>query len=1000
MKKRVLALLSALAMLVVMFTGCSANRENSLDEKKFASLSDFAGETISLPTGSALDRIVSKAIGNVEFSYTKDNSSAIESVRSGKAAAVVLDKPVAYKAAAANSELMPFPIAVEVDDYAYLFPKGSDYVDKFNSALKELRESGKLAELEDYWINNPVENPVVEPQKSTGKNGTVKVTVEDDVEPMAYINGSGEVIGYDIAVCNLICDKLDIKAEYVPTSADSVVENIKSGKTDFAVGPFSITEERKQSVDFCDTTYSGAVTLLIRKDRYAQSDKRFSTLSDFEGEKIVVQTGTSFDKTVSEKIKNVEFVYMNDNSTGIEEVKSGKAAAVVMDKPVAYKAAAANKELVPFPTPVALEDYSYAFRKGSELVEKFNSALKQLRETGKYDELEDYWINNPPENPVIEPQKSTGSNGTLKIAVEPSIDPMTYLNGEGEVIGFDIALCNQICDILDMKAEYVIYSMDSMIQAVDSGKVDLALGAISITEERKQSVDFCDTTYSGAVTLLVRRDKVAPELLNEDKQSLEEKLNKSKIGVMQGTVAVDYLKENYSGAEILEYDSISDAVQALKSKKVDYVMTVYSTAKNYEKSNDELYVLDDISVPEDIAIAVKKGNTELRDKLDALVGKYKSDGTMDKILANWFGENGKEPAYDTSSIPENDSSAPVLTVGVAANREPMCFVLGEGYGGVDIELIKRIAYELGMRTEFRDMNFSSLIPALENGKVDVVVSNIVYTEERANIVDFTQPYFDNPQVLLTRKTDEEILSEKSGWEQFWSNFKDSFTRTFITENRWKLVLNGLGVTIIISICAFIVGSIWGGVICALLRSKRKIANIPAKVYVRLLQGTPIVVLLMILYYIVFKDFDINAIVVAIIGFALNLGAYTSQIFKTAIESVDKGQIEAASAMGFNKFQVFIKIIFPQAARNALPVYKGEFISLVKSTSIVGYIAIQDLTKVSDIIRSRTYEAFFPLIATAIIYFLVTYIFIVLLNVLEKKIDPKRRKRVVKGVDEK
>ena len=1000
MKKRVLALLSALAMLVVMFTGCSANRENSLDEKKFASLSDFAGETISLPTGSALDRIVSKAIGNVEFSYTKDNSSAIESVRSGKAAAVVLDKPVAYKAAAANSELMPFPIAVEVDDYAYLFPKGSDYVDKFNSALKELRESGKLAELEDYWINNPVENPVVEPQKSTGKNGTVKVTVEDDVEPMAYINGSGEVIGYDIAVCNLICDKLDIKAEYVPTSADSVVENIKSGKTDFAVGPFSITEERKQSVDFCDTTYSGAVTLLIRKDRYAQSDKRFSTLSDFEGEKIVVQTGTSFDKTVSEKIKNVEFVYMNDNSTGIEEVKSGKAAAVVMDKPVAYKAAAANKELVPFPTPVALEDYSYAFRKGSELVEKFNSALKQLCETGKYDELEDYWINNPPENPVIEPQKSTGSNGTLKIAVEPSIDPMTYLNGEGEVIGFDIALCNQICDILDMKAEYVIYSMDSMIQAVDSGKVDLALGAISITEERKQSVDFCDTTYSGAVTLLVRKDKVAPELLNEDKQSLEEKLNKSKIGVMQGTVAVDYLKENYSGAEILEYDSISDAVQALKSKKVDYVMTVYSTAKNYEKSNDELYVLDDISVPEDIAIAVKKGNTELRDKLDALVGKYKSDGTMDKILANWFGENGKEPAYDTSSIPENDSSAPVLTVGVAANREPMCFVLGGGYGGVDIELIKQIAYELGMRTEFRDMNFSSLIPALENGKVDVVVSNIVYTEERANIVDFTQPYFDNPQVLLTRKTDEEILSEKSGWEQFWSNFKDSFTRTFITENRWKLVLNGLAVTIIISICAFIVGSIWGGVICALLRSKRKIANIPAKVYVRLLQGTPIVVLLMILYYIVFKDFDINAIVVAIIGFALNLGAYTSQIFKTAIESVDKGQIEAASAMGFNKFQVFIKIIFPQAARNALPVYKGEFISLVKSTSIVGYIAIQDLTKVSDIIRSRTYEAFFPLIATAIIYFLVTYIFIVLLNVLEKKIDPKRRKRVVKGVDEK
>lgn len=730
------------------------------------------------------------------------------------------------------------------------------------------------------------------------------------------------------------------------------------------------------------------------------SGENYSSLSDFAGEKIVVQTGSSFDEIISEKIENVRFRYINENSTGIEEVKSGKAAAIVLDKPVAYKAAAVNEELVPFPIAVENDEYAYVFQKGSELVGEFNSAIKQLRESGKIAELEDYWIKNPPENPVLEPQKSTSKNGTVKIAVEPLFDPMVYYNGNREIVGYDVAVCNEICDILDYKIEYVLSSTDAMVQTITSGKADLAIGAISVTEDRKKSVDFCDITYSGAVTLLVRRDSVAPGLLSENNQSLEEKLNESKIGIMQGTVAVDYIKENYSGAEILEYDSISDAVEALRSNKVDYVMTLYSTAKNYENSDNSIRVLDDIRVDEDIAVAVKKGNTELRKKLDALIDKYKSDGTMDKIFANWFGENDEKPAYDTSSIPETDSSAPVLTVGIAANREPMCFVLGEGYGGVDIELIKRMAYDLGMRTEFLDMNFSSLIPALENDKVNVVISNIVYTQERANVVDFTQPYFNNPQVLLTKKSAEEIMSEKSGWEQFWSNFKDSFTRTFITENRWKLVLKGLVVTLIISLCAFIIGSLWGGVICAMLRSERKIANIPAKVYVRLLQGTPIVVLLMILYYIVFKSVDISAIIVAIIGFALNLGAYTSQIFKTAIDSVDKGQIEAASAMGFNKLQVFMKIIFPQAARNALPVYKGEFISLVKSTSIVGYIAIQDLTKVSDIIRSRTYEAFFPLISTAIIYFLVTYIFIVLLNILEKKIDPKHRKRVVKGVDEK
>lgn len=996
MKKRVLALLSALAMLVVMFTGCSAGKQkiSSADEL------NSSGFKIGTVQGPASMYITEEKFPKAEIKYYQNAADCYTALVSEQLDAMVYSRCILENYAETDNKIALISGNVGYADICVGLKKGSNELkSKVDEFIAQAKADGTLADMEKRWIG--VDNPVMpEIEMPANPVGTLRIATEGLDIPFTYFGDNGELMGYDIEFGKRLAAYLNMDVSFESMSFDALFPSLEAGKADIVVNQLNDTEERRQTVLFSEPYYRSEIVVAVNKNRYEQAEKKFASLADFSGETITLPTGSALDRIVSKAIGNVEFSYTKDNSSAIESVRSGKAAAVVLDKPVAYKAAAANSELMPFPIAVETDDYAYMFPKGSEYVDKFNSALKELRESGKLAELEDYWINNPVENPVVEPQKSTGKNGTVKVTVEDDVEPMSYINGEGEIIGYDIAVCNLICDKLDIKAEYVPTSADSRVENIKSGKTDFAVGPISVTEERKQSVDFCDTTYSGAVTLLVRRDKVASELLNEDKQSLEEKLNKSKIGVMQGTVAVDYLKENYSGAEILEYDSISDAVQALKSKKVDYVMTVYSTAKNYEKSNDELYVLDDIRVDEDIAIAVKKGNTELRDKLDALVGKYKSNGTMDKILANWFGENGKEPAYDTSSIPENDSSAPVLTVGVAANREPMCFVLGEGYGGVDIELIKRIAYELGMRTEFRDMNFSSLIPALENGKVDVVVSNIVYTEERANIVDFTQPYFDNPQVLLTRKTDEEILSEKSGWEQFWSNFKDSFTRTFITENRWKLVLNGLGVTIIISICAFIVGSIWGGVICALLRSKRKIANIPAKVYVRLLQGTPIVVLLMILYYIVFKDFDINAIVVAIIGFALNLGAYTSQIFKTAIESVDKGQIEAASAMGFNKFQVFIKIIFPQAARNALPVYKGEFISLVKSTSIVGYIAIQDLTKVSDIIRSRTYEAFFPLIATAIIYFLVTYIFIVLLNVLEKKIDPKRRKRVVKGVDEK
>ena len=136
---------------------------------------------------------------------------------------------------------------------------------------------------------------------------------------------------------------------------------------------------------------------------------------------------------------------------------------------------------------------------------------------------------------------------------------------------------------------------------------------------------------------------------------------------------------------------------------------------------------------------------------------------------------------------------------------------------------------------------------------------------------------------------------------------------------------------------------------------------------------------------------------AVIAFTLNIAAYSAEIIRAAIQSIDKGQLEAAAASGFSKTQGFFLVTLPQAAKHIIPVYKGEFISMVKMTAFASYVAVQDLTKVSDIIRSRTYEAFFPLFATAAIYFTITYLFIFVLNIVELKIDPKRRKRIIKGV---
>ena len=194
---------------------------------------------------------------------------------------------------------------------------------------------------------------------------------------------------------------------------------------------------------------------------------------------------------------------------------------------------------------------------------------------------------------------------------------------------------------------------------------------------------------------------------------------------------------------------------------------------------------------------------------------------------------------------------------------------------------------------------------------------------------------------------------------------------------------------LISIFASIFGTIIGGIVCFMRMSRRKILSVTARFYISVLRGTPVLVLLMIIFYVVFASVNINPAVVAVFAFGLNFGAYVSEMFRTSIESIDNGQKEAVIAGGFTKVQTLIYIIMPQAARQALPVYKGEFISLVKMTSIVGYIAVQDLTKASDIIRSRTFDAFFPLIMAALLYLTLAWLLTCLLGYLEVSVDPKR-----------
>ena len=226
-------------------------------------------------------------------------------------------------------------------------------------------------------------------------------------------------------------------------------------------------------------------------------------------------------------------------------------------------------------------------------------------------------------------------------------------------------------------------------------------------------------------------------------------------------------------------------------------------------------------------------------------------------------------------------------------------------------------------------------------------------------------------------------------------FAEKFAQNFIEDNRWQYLLNGLGVTLQVTLFALIIGIAVGFLIAAIrstydLNGTLKIPNAICKIYITIIRGTPVVVQLLIIYYVIFAAVDVDKIIVAVLAFGINSSAYVAEIFRSGIMSIDKGQFEAGRSLGFNYAQTMRHIIMPQAFKNVLPALGNEFIVLLKETSVAGYIALQDLTKGADIIRSRTYEAFLPLFAVALIYLALVMIFQSLVDRMERKLRTSDR----------
>ncbi len=462
-------------------------------------------------------------------------------------------------------------------------------------------------------------------------------------------------------------------------------------------------------------------------------------------------------------------------------------------------------------------------------------------------------------------------------------------------------------------------------------------------------------------------------------------LEGSKIGVQIGTIG-DIYASDYEGDEagttIERYNKVADAMQALKQGKIDCVIIDEQPAIACTKGEDALVILDEPFTLEDYAICIAKDNEKLLNKVNVALEELKEDGTVDQITANYIGDDTKGTCpYVTPEGTTYENGKLVAATNVAF--PPYEFYDKGEPVGIDMELIKAIGDKLGMEVEIEDMEFDSIINAVDSHKADVGIAGMTMTEERLKSINFSVSYVTTKQVIVSRNPD---ASGKG------LGFVENFKRNFIEDNRWQYLTKGLVNTIIIAVCAVLAGMLIGFLV-AIVRvtfdktGKFSLLNKICKLYLAIIRGTPIMIQLLIIFYVVFKSVNVPKLVVAIIAFAINSGAYVAEIMRGGIMSIDDGQMEAGRSLGLSYRQTMVSIILPQAIKNVLPALANEFISLIKETSICGYIGLMDLTRGGDIIRSITYEALLPLVGVAIIYLIIVQ----LLNLGVGKLEKNLRK---------
>ncbi len=453
-----------------------------------------------------------------------------------------------------------------------------------------------------------------------------------------------------------------------------------------------------------------------------------------------------------------------------------------------------------------------------------------------------------------------------------------------------------------------------------------------------------------------------------------EDLNGKVVGTLTGSsFEIDMAGNSYF--RIVRQPTLPDLIASLHKGRIDAILydEVSLSDSLLRKNGIKIAFRTEKSYP--CAFACAKSNIDLVNKFNEFLSKLKASGELLEITGKWM----EAIDYAKVPMPETSDSLPgePIVVGTYYTTAPISYMIGHDWYGFEIEILNRFGEYIGRPVEYRLFDFSALVPALQSGSIDIAGGMLFATQERQRLLALTDTYYYGyGAYFIVDKS-----AEKGRSVPGMSDIKGSVNSNLLVENRWLFLAKGLWVTIEITLFSLLFGSMLGIGLLAMRKSHRKWMITTAKIYSSILKGIPLVVLLMILFYIVLVG--VNSVAVAVVAFSMTFASTFASMMDNAITAIGENTYKAGLALGFTPTQILRYITGPQALKDILPQYKSEAVSLIKNTSVVGYLAIQDLTRACDMVRARTFEAVFPLFLITIIYFILAWLMGKLLDFLFK-----------------